>query len=83
MTDTTTTKASAMYTDHGRDFNASGLDFRSTEIEIAPISDRAKEFWKRIGGGESISATFAKTGGYDLIGQFESEGMDFQTIYRR
>lgn len=73
----------ALYADHGRDFNASGMEFSSTEIALAPISDRAKEFWKRIGGGMAISATFRKTRGYDLIAQFESEGMDFHTIDRR
>ena len=73
----------AIYANHGRDFNASGMEFRSTEITLAPITDRAKEFWSRIGGGESISATFSKTGGYDIIHQFESEGMNFPTIDRR
>jgi hypothetical protein len=76
----TNTKTSAIYTDHGRDFNAKGMRFHETEVTLAPISDRAKEFWKRMGGGESTCATFSKTGGYDLISKFLSEGMNFYTI---
>lgn len=83
MSNTTNTTTTGLHADHGEDFNVRGLEFSATEIAIAPISDRAKEFWKRIGGGESISANFAKTGGMDLIAIMREEGMTYHQIDRR
>lgn len=82
MTDTNTNTI-GLHVDHGEDFNVQGLEFTATEIAIAPISERAKKCWSLIGGGQSISATFAKTGGMDLIAIMREEGMTYHQIDRR
>jgi len=66
--------------DHGSDFNVLGMAFSSTYIAIAPISDQAKQYWKLIGGGEAISATFRKNAGMDHITQIRWEGMSYHEV---